>query len=216
MPAREVRTSGPRLESADQYWSGRGRWHNTGPRKTVELWWYLAGDPVRRGRGVARPESPASRRRRGRVVSGERHGPGRPLVGSNHRAARPGDRRSHRGCAQVASRARGQTARDQVFVRGAPHRARRLLLPPTTGALRAVALLVRFVRGEQRSPSLGQPGELGSSHREQGRGVGLAGQLGEQVQSLPHRVAEDLSKDLVHRNVTVTFPPARRLRVAQP
>jgi hypothetical protein len=105
----------------------------------------------------------------------------------------------------MTSRARRKAARDQVLVRGAPHRARRLLLPPPTGALRAVALLVRFVRGEQRSPSLGQPRELGSSHREEGWGVGLAGQLGEQVQPFPHRVAEDLSKDLVHRNVTSPF-----------
>jgi hypothetical protein len=215
MPAREVQASEPRLESADQYWSGRGEGAQHQPAE--DLCGVLAGRrSVRRGRGVARPGSPASRRWSGRVMSGERHGRNRPLVGSSHRASGPGDRRSHRSRAQVASRARGQTARDQVFVRGAPHRARRLLLPPTTGALGAVALLVRFVRGEQRSPSLGQPRELGSSHREQGRGVSLTGQLCEQVQSLPHRVAEDLSKDLVHRNVTVTFPPARRLRVAQP
>jgi len=97
--------------------------HVTGPRESVELLSW-PGSAMSRS-GVRTSRTPASRRFADLVVSGGRQvSRKRPLVGSSHRAPGPGDRRGHRSFAQVASRARGESARNQVFVRGAPHRAR--------------------------------------------------------------------------------------------
>jgi hypothetical protein len=68
---------------------------------------------------------------------------------------------------------------------------------------------------EHGPPTLGQPGKFGTRYRQQGRGVGVVGQLGEHVETLPHRVAKNLPEYLVHWNVTVTFPPVRRLLVVR-
>lgn len=105
---------------------------------------------------------------------------------------------------------RREAAGHEVLVGRLPHRAGRLLLTPPGRARGAVAPVVRLVGGEHRPPTLGQPGEFGTGHGQQGRRVCAVGQLREHVEPLPHRVAQHLPEYLVHRNVTITFPPARR------
>lgn len=141
-------------------------------------------------------------------------------AGARERTRTPASVHSSRGPAaskatQVPRRPGRQATSHQVLVGSAPHRARRLLLPPAAGALGAVAPLIGLVGGEQRPPALGQLGKFGSRHGQQGRRVRAAGQLGQHVQPFPHRVAQYLPEDLVHRNVTVTFPPLRRLRAGR-
>lgn len=104
----------------------------------------------------------------------------------------------------------------QVLVSRAPHRARCFLRAPAAGALRAVALFVGVVRGEQRSPPLREPGEFGTRNGEQGRGVRAVRELGQHVEPLSHRASQHLPQDLIHRNVTVTFSPAQRHPATRP
>jgi hypothetical protein len=77
----------------------------------------LADDPARRGRGNGRPGSPAIGGCWDHAGSGTDVGTGRQLL----------VRARHRAPAKTQAMALGrrcETARDQVFVRRAPHRAR--------------------------------------------------------------------------------------------
>ena len=101
--------------------------------------------------------------------------------------------------AQVPSGTGGKCSCHQVLVGRVPHRARCFLPAPARRALRAVALVVGFVSGQQRPPALGEPRELGSRYGEEVRGVSAARQLGQHIEPLPHRVAQHLTQNLVHR-----------------
>ena len=133
------------------------------------------------------------------------------LSGASHHATWGGG-----GPADVPATGRGEASGDQVLVCGAPDRAGRLLLAPPGGASGAVATLIRLVRGEHGPPTLGQPRKFRTCYRQQRRGVSTVCQFGEHVEAFPHRVAQDLAEYLVHGNVTVTFPPARRLLGGRP
>jgi hypothetical protein len=43
-------------------------------------------------------------------------------------------------------------------------------------------------------------------------GVRTIGQIGEHVEAFPYGIAENLPEDLIHLELTVTFPPFWRLR----
>jgi len=212
--------SANRLESADRCRSGEGKCSSTGPRGSCDGFAVVRDvedGPVRLARGYGRtgPPSLAATRpaplARSGTWSGTLPGRGRsPSSDSGHRSA------GGRGGRGVSAGGGGEPACDQVFVGRAPDGARGLLLPPAAGAGGAVAPLVRFVGGEHGPPAFGQPGKLRAGHRQQGRGVGTVRQFGQHVEALPYRIAQHLAEYLVHRIVTVTFPPVRRLLVARP
>jgi len=186
---------------------------SAGPRSRgnglIGPWKVSPNDPIRAGRGTGE-----SGRRAWRCLVCTESGAGARTTrapASVHSGGGPAAGQAP----QVPGWLRRKTARDQVFVGCPPHRARRALLPPAARALGAVAPLVGLVGGEQRPPPLGQFGKFGSGHGQQGWCVRAIGQLGQHVQPFPHRVAQYLPEDLVHRNVTVTFPPLRRLRAGR-
>jgi hypothetical protein len=52
--------------------------------------------------------------------------------------------------------------------------------------------------GEQSAPSMRQSGQLATHEGNERAVVGVAGQLIEHVEPLPHRLPEDLAQNLVH------------------
>ena len=204
-------TGAGRRGAADRYWSGEGECYSTGPRGLGDLvvrWPAIrfvalggTGEPDHRPLvTISRPRSSGATGGRGRRLS----------PGACRNAAGGADRVA---CGGWLGR---QPTGYQVFVCGSPYGAGRFLLAPASGADSAVVALVRLVRGEHGPPTLGQPGKFGACYGHQRRCVGMVGQLGEHVQPFPHRVAEYLPEYLVHRNVTVTFPPVRRLLAGRP
>lgn len=209
---REYSSTGPRVSGPRAPGDTRGRglraWARRGARDSR-----ARGGPWRPGR--SRPNTPGTRAIRPHRQEPRRsrlsRTPSSPRPLANARGKFP--RRAQRGRVErVASgRLRGEATRDQVLVRRAPHRARGLLLAPASRADRAVSPVVGLVGAEHRTPALRQARQLRPRDGQQRRSIGPRGQFGEHVQSLPDGTAQDLAEYLVHLNVTVTFPPARRL-----
>lgn len=139
----------------------------------------------------------------GEVVSGDR---ARRVLRHRRRSAQSLRR------AQVPCGTGREATGHQVLVGRAPHRAGCLALAPPGRALRAVASFVRFVCGQQRPPPRGEARDLGARYGQQGRRISAVRELGKHIESLPHRVAQNLSQDRVHR----TSPSLSRLISGEP
>lgn len=107
---------------------------------------------------------------------------------------------------------RSQATGDQVFMGDLPDGTRRLAPVPAGRTGGAVATLVGHVRLEHGAPAFGETRQFGAGYRDQGVGVGPLRQVGEHVEAFPHGITENLPKDLIHLELTVTFPPSWRLR----
>lgn len=113
----------------------------------------------------------------------------------------------HRRCsahrlrgAEVPSGTGSEATGHQVLVGRTPHRAGRLAPAPAGRALRAVASFIRLVSGQQRSPPRREAREFGTRHGQQGRRIRAIGELGQHIEPLPDRVAQNLSQHRVHRS----------------